>query len=235
MKCIGAGEAGCDYNALMSIRTRDYLDAIEHLPQGGTLVLQQFSWDDYERLLDRLIDRHHLRISYDRGRIEIMSPLPKHEKYARLIDQLVGIFAEELDVELESYGSATWKRRTADRGHEPDCCYYVASAASVIGKDNVDLESDPPPDIAVEIDITNESFSKFAIYAALRVPEIWRYDEKKLQFYELADTSYCQIAESRFLPGLKPETLMNALTLSKTVGQRSALRSFRKTLDPSIP
>lgn len=228
--CINASAVCCCYNAPMSTRSRDYLDTIEHLPEGATLVLQQFSWDDYERLLESLIDRRNLRISYDRGRIEIMSPLPKHEKYARFIDQCVGMLADELDVELESYGSATWKRRTLARGVEPDCCYYVASARSVIGKDNIDLESDPPPDIVVEIDITNESLSKFAIYAALRVSEIWRYDDDKIRFYALADASYRQIAQSRFLPGLKPEMLAGALALSKTAGQRSALRSFKKAL-----
>jgi len=136
------------------------------LPEGATLVLQQFSWDDYERLLDRLRKRRHLRVSYDSGRIEVMSPLPKHEKYARFIDQLVRVFADHLDVELESYGSTTWKRRALDQGIEADSCYYVAGAASVIGKDSIDLECDPPPDIAVEVDITNESLSKFGIYAA---------------------------------------------------------------------
>ena len=111
---------------------------------------------------------------------------------------------------------------------EPDCCYYVANALRVIGKRKFDLETDPPPDIVVEIDITNESLSKFPIYAALSVPEIWRYDSKKIQFYELAGNKYREVSESRFFPGLRPTMLAAALEESKTIGQDAALNSFRQ-------
>lgn len=90
------------------------------------------------------------------------------------------------------------------------------------------MESDPPPDIVVEIDITNESQTKFPIYLALGVPEIWRYDEKKVQFYELVRSAYHEIPQSRFLPGLRPEMLAGALEQSKTSGQTAAFRTFRK-------
>lgn len=212
----------------MSTRTVNYLDAVEHLPDGATLVIHQFDWDDYEALLKELSDRPHLRVSYDRGKLEIMTPLPEHEDYARFIDRLVHITAEELDLKLQSYGGATWKRRRLARGVEPDACYYVANADRVIGKREIDLESDPPPDIVVEIDVTNESLSKFSIYAALAVPEIWRYDGTRVQFYELAGDRYREIFESRFLAGLTPATLAGALEHSKTEGQTAALRTFRQ-------
>ena len=77
----------------MRARTVDCLEAIEHLPEGATLVIQQFTWNDYERLLEHLRDRPHLRVSYDQGRLEIRSPLPEHEEYARFIDDLVRLFA----------------------------------------------------------------------------------------------------------------------------------------------
>ena len=98
----------------------------------------------------------------------------------------------------------------------------------VIGKRQFDLEIDPPPDIVVEIDITNESLSKFPIYAALNVPEIWRYDSKKLQFYELVQDHYREITASRFFPGLGPEMLTAALEDNRTNGQDAALDSFRQ-------
>lgn len=211
----------------MSTPTANYLDAIEHLPDGATLVIQQLSWDDYERLLEDLQERPHLRVSYDRGKLEIMSPLPEHEEYARLIDALVRTISEALDLKLQCYGGATWKRQRLARGVEPDSCYYVANADRVIGKRKFDLESDLPPDIAVEIDITNESLGKFPIYAALSVPEIWRYDGRTAQFYELAGAAYREIPESRFFPGLIPSLLANALEQSKTDGQTAALRAFR--------
>lgn len=216
------------YNALMISRTSGYLDAINHLPTGSTLVVHQVSWDDYERLVEELSDRHDLRVSYDRGKLEIMSPLPEHEKYAKLIERVAHFVAEKLELEMESYGIATWKRRRLARSVEADACFFIASASRVVGKRKINLESDPPPDVVVEIDVTNESLSKFSIYAALSAPEIWRYDGKNVQFYELAGKSYREIDESRFLPGLKPPMLAAALDLSKTDGQTAALRTFRQ-------
>jgi Uma2 family endonuclease len=213
----------------MSTRTADYLDAIEHLPEGATLVIQQFSWDDYERLVEELQEQGlHVRVSYDQGRLEIMSPLLEHEEYGRFIDDLGRAFADAHKLNLQKYGSATWKRQQLDRGVEPDCCYYVANADRVIGKRKFDLEIDPPPDIVVEIDITNESLGKFPIYAALSVPEIWLYDSKKIQFYELAGGKYREVSETRSFPGLTPDMLVTALELSKSDGQATALRAFRE-------
>ncbi len=221
-----------NYNASMSARTADYLDAIEHLPEGATLIIQQTSWDEYERLLEDLRDRPHLRVTYDRGKLEIMSPLPEHEEYGRFIDLLVRVFGQAHKIKVQNYGAATWKQQRLQRGVEPDCGYYAANALRVIGKRRLDLEIDPPPNIVVEIDITNESLSKFPIYAALSVPEIWRYDSKKVQFYELTGERFREISESRFFPGLTPSMLLAALEQSKTEGQDAALDSFR---DHSIP
>jgi len=116
------------------------------------------------------------------------------------------------------------------QGLEPDCCYYVTNAGRIIGIKRIDLDVDPPPDIAVEIDITNDSLSKFHIYAALEVPEIWRYDGENFQFYQRAGASYHKTAESSVLPGLRPQMLASALEQSKTEGQTAALAAFRKTL-----
>ena len=220
-------EIGSDYNAPVSTRTAEYLEAVDHLPAGSTLVIHDFTWDDYEHLVEELAERH-FRVSYDCGRLEIMTPLPEHETYARFIDRLVYAYAERRDLTVENYGSATWKRGSLARGVEPDSCYYVASAVRIIGKRHqIDLESDPPPDIVLEIDVTNESLSKFGIYAALSVPEIWRYDGQQVQFYELADRAYREISESKSLPGLKPAMLGNALEQCKTEGQTASLRAFR--------
>lgn len=217
------------YNyADVDTRTAEYLEAIEHLPDGATLVIQQSAWEDYERLLEDLRDRPHLRVSYDRGLLQIMSPLPEHEEYARFIDAVVRTLADLLDVSVQNYGAATWKSQRLGRGVEPDSCYYVRNATRVIGKRTFDLESDPPPDIVVEIDVTNESLGKFSLYASLGVPEIWRYNGRTCQFYELTDGQYGEIQESRLLAGLTPAALVEALEDSKTMGQTAALRTFRQ-------
>ena len=216
------------YNAGMSTRTADYLDAVDHLPAGATLVVHDFGWDEYERLVEELAARH-FRVSYDCGRLEIITPLPEHEVYARTIDLLVRAYAEPRDLTVENYGRTTWKRKSLARGVEPESCYYITSAHCIIGKHHkIDLESDPPPDIVVEIDVTNESLGKSGIYAALGVPEIWRYDGTQMQFYELAGHAYREISESRSLPGLTSAMLAVALEQSKTEGQTASLRAFRQ-------
>ena len=156
----------------MSTRTIDYRQAIDHLPQGATLVLSDVSWEDYEQLLEDLTERPGVRVTYDQGRVDIMTPLRKHEKYKEFISHLIAVLADELNIDVEPSGSTTWKKREAQKATEPDLCFYVANAAHVIGKDELDLDVDPPPDLAVEIDVTNESLSKFPIYATLGVPEI---------------------------------------------------------------
>jgi Uma2 family endonuclease len=169
----------------MGTATAPYRDAIDHLPDGATLTFQGVSWVEYERLLQELTNRPRLRVSYDAGRLEITSPLPEHEEYARFIDAFVRVCAERDRLHVQSYGGATWKRSALAKGAEPDACYYVASAVRVIGKRRLDLDVDPPPDIVVEIDITNESLAKFGIYTALGVPEVWRYDGNTVSFYTL--------------------------------------------------
>jgi Uma2 family endonuclease len=212
----------------MISRTADYFDAINHLPTGATLVVHQFSWSDYERLLEELSDRRDLRVSYDRGKLEIMSPLPEHELFAKVIERVAYFIAEKLRLDIESYGIATWRKRTLSRGVEADACFYVANAKHIVGKSLRDLEADPPPDVVVEIDVTNESLSKFSIYAALGVPEIWRYEDNELQFFSLTSGRYSKIPESLSFPGLKPQMLSATLDISKVKGQTAALSSFRR-------
>jgi Uma2 family endonuclease len=141
------------------------------------------------------------------------------------------VFSEVFDITLETRGSTTWKRRTFRKGTEPDTCFYVANAARVIGKRTIDLETDPPPDVVVENDVTNESLSKFPIYAALGVPEIWRYDGKTAVFYELSAGRYQAIPESRFFGGLTAGTLADALDDSNRRGQTAALTALRQRLE----
>jgi Uma2 family endonuclease len=208
----------------------EILDATEHLPEGAALVVPQVTWDDYERLLAELAERPHLRVSYDCGRLEIVSPLPEHEKYARFFDDLVRAYADVYDMELEKLGQTTWKRKALGKGVEADACYYVRNAARIIGKRLIDLESDPPPDIVVEIDTTSTSLNKFPIYAALAVPEIWRYDGENVHIYELTEGRHLPVSESRVFPRLTGPILAEPIGMSKTLGQKTALEVFRKRL-----
>lgn len=212
----------------MSVHTTDYLDAIAHLPAGATLRLPDIGWDEYEELLLELMNRPGLRVSYDTGRVEIMSPLPEHEEYKEFILRLVQVLSEIINVVLETRGSATYKRRRGAKGVEPDTSFYVQNATRIIGQRTIDLEIDPPPDVAVEIDTTNEPLSKVPIYAALGVPEIWRYDGHQAYIYHLTNENYTEASASCAFSLLPAVALSEFLEQSKTQGQTMALTAFRQ-------
>lgn len=116
------------------------------------------------------------------------------------------------------------------KGAEPDTSFYVQNAARIIGKRQIDLESDPPPDVVVEIDVSNTSSSKFPIYAALGVPEIWLYDGRETRFYQLAGRTYQETPRGLAFPALTAVALAEFLAESKTPGQSAALAAFRRRL-----
>jgi len=214
----------------MSFETAaEIVDAGEHLPNGGTLVIDQVSWDDYEYLLEGLADRPGLRISYDCGRLEIVSPLQEHGEYECLVEDLVLVFCEAYRIQLQKYGRTTWRRKTLAKGVEPDASFYIKNAQRIIGK-KITLESDPPPDIVVEIDVTRSSLAKLSIYAALGVPEVWRYDGKTCRFYARFEKGYRETSVSRFLPGLTGAMIAEAIEVSKTQSQDAARKAFRRRI-----
>ncbi len=157
-----------------------------------------------------------------------MSPLLEHEEYKGFIHDLVRVLSEELSISLETRGSATFKAKQKGTGVEPDDCFYVQNAFRIIGKREIDLSVDPPPDVAVEIDVTSESLSKFPIYAALGVLELWRYDGQYAQIYELAAQTYSEVAASRFFPLITAAVLGQFIEESKTDGQSAVLVRFRE-------
>ena len=193
-------------------------------------MLQDVPWEAYEQLLEDLSDRPGVRVTYDEGNVEIMSPLRKHEKYKEFVGDLIKALADELEISVESCGSTTWKRKKDAKGAEADICFHIAHAEQVIGRDDLDLNVDPPPDLAVEIDITNESASKFPIYAAFGMPEIWRYSDKRksVVMYALRDRAYVEVEASRSFPVLTPEILTRFIEQSQTEGQGKALGAFRR-------
>jgi len=161
-----------------------------------------------------------------------MSPRPEQEKYKRFIEKIIDALADDLDLNVEPVGSATWRKKQDAKGAEADTCYYVKNADRIIGKRDIDLNVDPPPDMVVEIDATSESLSKFGIYSTLRVPEIWRYDVRhnQIHMYELRGNKYLEISVSRSFPILTPKALADFIEQSKTKGQKAAMSAFRTWL-----
>lgn len=214
----------------MSTLTTDYLDLVERLPEGALLRLQNVGWDEYEHLLSQMNALPGRRVTYDSGRLIIMSPSHEHEFYKVCISGLARVLADELDMVVEGAGATTLKSRLLAKGVEPDECFYVRNAAHIIGKLTLDLRTDPPPDVVVEIDTTNDSLDKFHVYAALGVPEIWRYDGERMKFYGLVGEGYQAIEHSLAFPSLAAADLARFVELSKTAGQTAALKAFREEL-----
>src|SRR5216684_7599450 len=160
----------------MSTRTQTYLEAVEHLPDDAALILHGVTWNEYEQLLEDMNSWPGMRVTYHKGRLEIVSPSLKHEKIKVFVDHLVIAFCDYKKIAMEDAGSTTFKRERDEQGAEPDVCFYITNIEEIIGKDDIDPDSVPLPDIAVEIDITNTSSTKFQIYLSFRIPEIWRYD-----------------------------------------------------------
>lgn len=196
---------------------------------GRTVLLTGISWSEYEKYLNSFWEKTNLSLAYDNGKLEIMPKSQKHEDYSRSTYNFVLAYCEYFDIELESRGSATLKQKFAQKGVEPDECFYIQSANKIIGGKTFTKDF-PAPDIAVEIDVTTESLDKFPIYAALEVSEVWIYDGRKVAFYELEAEEYQRISHSCALPKLSAEKLGKFLEMSRTKGQTSALKSFRKWL-----
>lgn len=190
-------------------------------------VLHNVSWETFEALLRDTGEDRGSRFAYDCGTLEIMTPLFEHENPKILFDRLIATLAEEVGREIKSAGSTTLKRKLAKRGIEPDNYYYIQTEPSVRGRETLDLENDPPADLAVEIDITSSSVNKFNIYSALGVTELWRYDGKDLKFYQLLDGEYVECGFSIAFPIISVNEISRFIQQSKSIGEIALLKSFR--------
>jgi Uma2 family endonuclease len=196
--------------------------------RADRVVLHNISWEQFEKLLEDLGDRRAARIAYDNGTLEIITPLPEYEYFKEVIGDAVKDIAEEIEVDYESYGSTTWRKRIKMVGVEPDNCFYFQNEAVVRGRLDLDLrQGDPPPDLVLEIDITNKSLDRFPIYAHLEVPELWCYDEGKLRIYHLQDGEYVEAANSLALPMLPIPELPDVIEAHRAQGRRALRRAIR--------
>lgn len=192
------------------------------------VLLQDISWQTYQSLVQDFENQPALRLTYDRGLLEIRMPLDPHETYKKLLGRLVEALTEELGIEIRSLGSRTCDREDLARGLEPDQCYYIQNEALVWNKEQIDLTQDPPPDLAIEIDITSSSIDRLAIYANLQVPEVWRYDGQTLTIYQLQDQQYQVCDRSKAFPLITREAIERFLAQRQTTKENALVRSFRE-------
>jgi Uma2 family endonuclease len=202
--------------------------ATVHSPPEQRFVLHGTPWRTYERLLRAFADRPGLRLTYDRGTVELRTLSHEHESYGYLLARLVDALTEELGLPVKGGGSTTFRRRKRRRGLEPDACWWIASEPLVRGKTEIDLRSDPPPDLSLEIDITHNSLDRLSIYAALGIPEVWRLEGQTLLCHLLgADGRYALSPTSRAFPKLAPADLLPFISLRGQMDENAVVRQFR--------
>ena len=226
----------------MSVRQVTYseinasrVELIRQLPPGAQLALSNVAWEDYLEITGMFPNEPYFSISYNEGRLEAMTASTQHERYAFFIDHLVMVLALRLRLNILSFGRATMKKSALKKGLEPDSCFYVQRAAQLGNRIVLDFEQDPAPDIAVEVDIFNESKSKFPIYAALDVPEIWVYESGTITIYLLGNGKYESATASRALPILTSALLTSYVERMIEDGELAALTAFEEWLKTQTP
>ncbi len=196
------------------------------IPLGQRVLLKDVIWQEFEAILEELGEHRASKVAYEHGILEIMTPLPEHERSKETISDLVKAILEELDIEFLSLGSTTFKKQFMSKAIEPDNCFYIQNESAVRGKDRLDLTVDPPPDLALEIDVTSRTHSN--IYEALGVPELWRFEKGKLQINVLEDGKYLESEFSPNFPNLPlTEVIPQYLNRCNSQGRNKTMKAFR--------
>jgi Uma2 family endonuclease len=195
----------------------------------GILVFKGVSWPTYKAVMADVGDGRAWRIAYDRGVLEIRMPLQKHEQPKVLLASFVEALADKLAIEVMHLGSLLLEREDLSRAIEPDTCFYIQNESLVRDKE-INLSVDPPPDLVIESDHTHSSMNKHDIYAALGVPELWRYHKQTLQVYLLVDSRYQISDRSLAFPCLPVAEVPDFIERSKEIGQRTTVRLLRERI-----
>jgi Uma2 family endonuclease len=200
--------------------------SVGEFQEARSMVLHDISWETYKRLREEVSEG--IRLTYNRGVLEIMSPSRRHEHIKRTLGRMIEALTEVLNIPISSGGSTTHENEVVEQGLEPDECYYVAQEPKMRGKDTLDLSMDPPPDLVVEVDVANRSLARLPLYANLRVPEVWRHDKDGLHVLHLqADGTYVEQDHSASFPFLPLEVFREFLARRNESDETTWIRSFR--------
>ncbi|MGB3536412.1 MAG: Uma2 family endonuclease [Microcoleaceae cyanobacterium] len=206
------------------------IKAIQLTP-GSTITINNLTWQDFETILSELGEQRRVRLSYYQGNLEIVSPLVLHERPHRIIADIVKTILDVQGRDWEDFGSTTFKRPEI-AGVEPDSCLYIQNASKMRGCTQMDLNLYPPPDLAIESDVTSKT--TLDIYAAISVPEVWIYSKKQLKIYIFDEINYKETSISLIFPDLSLTTLIPQL-IEQVINQGTSrmLRTLRTQLNPN--
>jgi Uma2 family endonuclease len=203
-------------------------------PNEQRVILPNISWQKFEQILDELGEDRKVRLSYLRGKLEMMTPVAEHQRCHKLIESLILVMADELQRQVEAIAPATLKSSDLDCATEPDACYYFQTAV-LPRKPEINLPTDPIPDLLVEVALTKSNLEKLPIYASLGIPEVWRYVttagedvlKGKLMIYRLEDNRYMAQNRSGIFQFLSGDRILEFLEQSDSISLSAALRVLR--------
>ena len=209
---------------------QSFYRVVERMPEDTVVTFHDVSWEEYEGLLERVGEASGLRISYNEGTMQVMTLSSEHEAYAEFIGGMLRMLSMRLRINIRFFGSATIRKKPRRKGKESDGCFYVQTAALIGNRVQLDFEKDPPPDVAVEIDIHHASRDMFAIYAGLGIPEVWRYDTRQLTIHLLRGSRYVKANASQALPMLTSAILTEFLARLRQDGEFQGMLAFDEWL-----
>jgi Uma2 family endonuclease len=190
-------------------------------------LLTNISWQTFKAMLAEMGSQRKNRIAYDSGTIEIMTPLMPHENSNRLLEVFIGVMCEELGLEIKRTGSLTLTRDDLERGGEPDSSYYIQNESLVRDRENIDLATDPPPDLVLEVEYSRSAIDKLNLYASMKIPEVWRFNGSVLRVYTLADEQYTEVEISPTFNPISVKEIPCFLQQAKIQGENATTRDFR--------
>lgn len=205
-----------------------------HVPIEQRFVLPAVDWATYQKISDALAGRH-VRLTYDGDNLEFMTISPIHARYSRLICRMIVVLTEEMGLPIASFGDMTCDRQDVRKGLEPDECFYLGNEPRIRDRETIDLSSDPPPDLAVEVEVTRSSRDRMDIYAKLRVPEVWRFDGQSLRISQLdPNGNYVATNQSLHFPNIPLSELTSFVQRRTEMDENSLLRSFRAWVQQTL-
>ncbi len=198
------------------------------LAPGSTVTIANVGWQEFESMLQELGENRSARLSYSKGTLEIMVPLPEHERPKELISDIIKTLLKATNRRYEPFGSTTFKQEGV-AGVEPDACFYIQNYQRMISRRRL-RSDDPPPDLAIECDVTSKT--TLEAYEAIKVPELWVYDSGKLTIYILENTSYIKSDTSPTFPNISLHQIIpTAIERSWQVGSVQALEELEKMIN----
>jgi Uma2 family endonuclease len=197
-------------------------------PAEQRIVLHDIAWETYERLLTDHVDRSVPHFTYDHGELEIVTPSIDDERDNRTLDLLVEIVASEWSIDVVNVGSTTFKRRDLEQGFEPDTGFYIQHEEDVRGKAEIDLLVDPPPDLIIEVEVTQSAIPKLPLYARMGTPEVWRLHDDRVTILRLAESGYRETPTSEALSPLTSAIVTDFLQSSRALRRTAWMRQLRE-------